>query len=81
MPVASGGGELKLRGKATLFGVTATVDATARAQNGQILVTPDVPFGGFATITVFANPAVEVQGIAAIPTVDGFRATATWRIR
>ena len=81
VPVASGGGELTLRGTATLFGVTATVDATARAQNGQILVTPDVPFGGFATITVFANPAVEVQGIAAIPTVDGFRATATGRIR
>ena len=81
VPVASGGGELTLRGTATLFGVTATVAATARAQNGQILVTPDVPFGGFATITVFANPAVEVQGIAAIPTVDGFRATATGRIR
>jgi hypothetical protein len=80
-PVASGGGELTLRGTATLFGVTATVDATARAQNGAIVVTPDVPFGGFATITAFSNPAVEVQGIAASPTADGFRVSAVGRIR
>jgi hypothetical protein len=81
VPVASGGGELTLRGTATLFGVTATVDATARAQNGEIVVTPDVPFGGFATVTVFSNPAVEVQGVAASPTQNGFRVSAVGRIR
>src|SRR5205823_6193669 len=36
VPVASGGGELTLRGTATVLGVTASVDATARAQNGRV---------------------------------------------
>ena len=81
VPVASGGGELTLRGTATVLGVTASVDATARAQNGQIVVTPDVPFGGLATISVFSNPAVEVQGLSASPTPNGFRVAAVGRIR
>ena len=81
VPVASGGGELTLRGTATVLGVTASVDATARAQNGQIVVTPDVPFGGLATISVFSSPAVEVQGLSASPTPNGFRVAAVGRIR
>ena len=81
VPVGSGNGELTVQGTVTLFGVTATVDATARAQNGQIVVTPDVPLGGFATITVFSNPAVEVQGVAANPTPTGFTVSAVGRIR
>jgi hypothetical protein len=81
VPVASGGGQLTVRGTATLFGVTATVDATARAQNGQIVVTPDVPFGGLATITVFSDPSVEVQAVGASPAPDGFSVSAQGRIR
>jgi hypothetical protein len=81
VPVASGGGQLTVRGTATLFGVTASVDATASAQNGAIVVTPDVPFGGFATINVFSNPAVEVQGVSASPAPTGFRVSAVGRIR
>jgi hypothetical protein len=81
VPVASGGGELTLRGTATLLGVTATVDATARAQNGQIVVTPDLPFGGLATITVFSDPAVEVQSLGASPAAGGFTVSARGRIR
>lgn len=81
VPVASGGGQLTLRGTATVFGVTATVDATAQAQNGQLVVTPDVLFGGLATITVFSNPAVDVQAVGASPTPDGFQVSATGQIR
>lgn len=81
VPVASGGGELTVRGTATLFGITASVDATVRTQNGEIVVTPDVPFGGFATITVFANPAVYVTGVSAKPTAGGFYVSATGVIR
>jgi len=80
VPVASGGGALTVRGTATLFGITATVDATVHTQNGQIVVTPDLPFGGFATITVFSNPAVFVTGVAASPAADGFLVTAQGRI-
>jgi LmeA-like phospholipid-binding len=81
VPVASGGGELTLRGTASLFGVTASVDATVRAQNGAIVVTPDVPFGGFATITVFSNPAVKVTGVSATPAPGGFYVSAQGQIK
>jgi hypothetical protein len=81
VPVASGDGSLTLRGTATVLGVSASVNATASAQDGAIVITPDVPFGGLATITAFSNPAVEVQTISASPTPDGFRVSATGRIR
>jgi hypothetical protein len=80
-PVASSGGQLTLRGTATLLGVSATVDATVGAVNGQLLVQPNVPFGALATVTVFADPHVEVQSLAASSTSDGFRVTAQGRLR
>jgi hypothetical protein len=76
-PVASGNGELTLRGTGSLLGVTATVDATVRAQNGALVVQPDVPFGGLATIKVFSNPAIDVQSVSASPRTGGFSVTAT----
>jgi hypothetical protein len=80
-PVASAGGELTVQGTATLLGVTATVDATVRPQNGALVVSPNVPFGGLATITLFSNPAIAVQGVAATPSPGGFALTANARIR
>ena len=81
VPVASSDGRLTLRGTASLFGVTATVDATASASDGNLVVAPDVPFGGFATITVFSNPHVEVQSVGASAAPGGFRVTATGTLR
>jgi LmeA-like phospholipid-binding len=80
-PVASGGGALTLRGTATVLGVTASVDATVAAQDGRLIVQPDVPFGGLATLTVFSNPHLEVQGVSAQGTDGGFSLTATGRLR
>ncbi len=80
-PVASGGGRLTLRGSASLFGVTATVDATLGAQAGALVLAPDVPLGGLATIRVFSDPGVEVQSIGASPTAAGFSVTATGLLR
>src|SRR5205085_1551478 len=71
-PVASSGGQLTLQGTATLLGVSATVDATVRPLSGALVVTPDVPFGRLATITLFSNPSVRVQGVAADPAPGGF---------
>jgi hypothetical protein len=71
-PVASGGGQLTLQGTATLLGVTASVDATVSAQDGKVIVQPDVPFGGLATLTVFSNPHLAVQDIAATAVPGGF---------
>ncbi len=80
-PVASGNGQLTLRGTATVLGVTAAVDATAAAQNGRLVVAPDVPFGRLATVTVFSDPHVEVQGVSAATNADGFTVSAHGRLR
>lgn len=75
-PVASGNGALTLRGTASFLGLTATVDATVAAQNGAVVVAPDVPFGGIATLTLFNDPHVQVQSVSATTVPGGFRMTA-----
>jgi hypothetical protein len=79
-PIASANGTLTLRGTATLFGLSATIDATVQADNGRLTVAPDVPFGGFATLILFDNPHIRVQGVGATPTSDGFEVTAHARL-
>ena len=76
-PVASAQGRLTLRGTATLFGVTASVDATVGEQDGGLVVTPQVPFGGLATIRVFSDPRLAVSAITATPAGSGFTVRAT----
>jgi hypothetical protein len=71
-PVASGAGQLTLQG--TVLGVTA--DATLRAQNGALVVQPDVPILNFVTLTVFKDPHVEVQGVGATDASGGFALSA-----
>ena len=71
-PVASAAGQLVLQGTASLFGVTATVQAVVHVVAGKLVVSPNVPLGGLATITVFSNPRVAVQGVAASPVSGGF---------
>ena len=79
--MASGGGQLILRGTASLFGVTAAVDATVKAQDGGVVVAPEVPLGGLATVRIFSNPHVAVQSLAAARTRGGFSITATGRLQ
>lgn len=71
-PVSSSGGTLTLQGTANVLGVRATVDATVRPQNGALVVSPDVPFGGLATITLFSNPTIAVTALSASPVPGGF---------
>jgi LmeA-like phospholipid-binding len=80
-PVASADGRLVLRGTASLFGLRASVDVAAAAQNGNLVVAPDVPFGGLATITLFSDPRVEVQSVAAAPVPGGFSIEVRARLR
>jgi hypothetical protein len=75
-PVASGNGRLTLRGTATLFGVSATIDATVAALNGQLVVQPNVPLGGLATVRLFSDPHLRVQGVSASAAPGGFNVTA-----
>jgi|SRR5947209_20165646 len=80
-PVGSAGGELTLQGTGTFLGLTATVDATVRPDSGTLVVSPDVPFGALATITLFSNPAIAVQSVSATPDTGGFTATVRARLR
>jgi hypothetical protein len=80
-PVASGSGQLTLRGTATLFGVTAAVDAIVAAVDGDLVVQPDVPFGGLATVTVFSDPHLDVQDVSVSAARGGFSVSATGRLR
>ncbi|HET8979213.1 MAG TPA: hypothetical protein VFN87_13710 [Solirubrobacteraceae bacterium] len=73
-PVASSGGQLTLRGTSGLLGLS--VDVTVSARNGALVAAPDIPFGGLATITLFADPGVTVQRIAATAVPGGFAVQA-----
>ena len=80
-PVASAGGTLTLRGSGSFLGLTATVDATVSARDGKLVVAPDVPFGGLATVTVFSDPRIRVQGVSASPVPGGFAVRGTAVLR
>jgi hypothetical protein len=80
-PIASSGGELILRGTATLLGLSASVNAVVGTQNGALVVAPDVPFGGIATITLFNDPHVQLQSVGAVTVPGGFKLTAVANVR
>jgi hypothetical protein len=75
--VGSTGGQLTLQGTATLFGVTATIQAVVHAVGGALVVTPNVPLGGLATISVFSDPHVAVESVAGSPAPGGFSVQGT----
>jgi hypothetical protein len=80
-PVANADGRLVLRGTASFLGLSTSVDVTVAAQNGNLVVAPNVPFGGLATITLFSDPRVEVRSVAAVDVPGGFSIEAQARLR
>ena len=80
-PIASAGGQLILQGTATLFGITATVPAVVTVSSGRLQVAPDVPFGGFVTLTLFDDPRVQLQSVGASATQGGFAVFARAQLR
>ena len=80
-PVASSGDELVLRGTASLLGLKASIDAVVAARDGALVVAPDVPFGGIATITLFDDPHVQVQSVSAVTVPGGFKLMAVANVR
>lgn len=82
VPVTSSNGELVLRGTASVLGlIGGSVDATVQARRGALIVSPDVPLGGLATVTVFSAQGVRVTGVSASPARGGFVARVTGRLR
>lgn len=79
-PVASQNGRLRLRGTASVLGLTTSVDVNVAAQNGRLVVAPNVPFGGLATITLFSDPRVQVQAVDATSVPGGFSIQAKAKV-
>ncbi|MBV8712074.1 MAG: hypothetical protein JOY56_09850 [Solirubrobacterales bacterium] len=80
-PVASQDGLLTLRGTASLLGLKASVDVTVAAQDGRLVVAPNVPFGGLATITLFSDPHVHIQAVNATNVAGGFSIEALAKLQ
>lgn len=80
-PVASSEGQLILRGTASLLGLNASVDAVVAARDGALVVAPDVPFGGIATITLLDDPHIRMQSVSAVTVPGGFRLVARARVQ
>jgi hypothetical protein len=76
-PVASGNGQLTFQG--TVLGVTA--DATLSAQDGKLVVQPDIPLLSVLTLTVFDDPHVYVEGVSASDAPGGFNLSAQASLR
>ena len=76
-PIASGGGQLELQGTASLFGATVSARFRLLATEGRLVVAPEgVPFAGLATLTVFADPHLRMDGVGARTAPGGFALTA-----
>jgi hypothetical protein len=79
--VASAGGSLTFHGTATLFVLSAPVDATLSVEQGKLVVAPDVASIGLPTFRVFGDPRIAVQSVSATPAPDGFIVTARALLR
>jgi hypothetical protein len=80
-PVASGDGALVFEGSADLFGQRFQGRAVVAARDGRLLLTPDLPFGGFLSLTLFADPRIEVLSVGARQRPGGFTLAARARVR
>ncbi len=63
-PVSSVDGELTLRGTAGVFGTGVTATAVVAARDGKVVVAPAGLLGSFATVTVFDDPRLYVEGVS-----------------
>jgi hypothetical protein len=71
-PVESEAGQLVLEATAGPLSVRARLSA----KDGHLVIAPDGLLGGFASLTVFSDPRVQVTGVGARERPDGFTLTA-----
>jgi hypothetical protein len=75
-PLEAEGGSLLLQ--ATVGPISAR--ARLSAAGGALKIAPEGILGGFASLTVFDDPRLFVDGVGARPLPDGFTLTATGRL-
>lgn len=63
--VRSGGGTVGVRATGGLFGVSASVEAVAKAEDGKLVARPTEPLLDQLKLTLFENPSVYVEGVEA----------------
>jgi hypothetical protein len=63
--LGSGGGQVEVRVGGALFGIGASLEAVAMAQEGRLVVKPLGGLLGALQLTLFEDPHVYVEGIAA----------------
>jgi hypothetical protein len=63
--LSSEGGEVQVRASGGLFGVGASVDAVAQAEDGKLVVRPTGLLLSALKLTLFASPSVYVEGVQA----------------
>jgi hypothetical protein len=63
--VKSDAGTVEVRVSGGLFGVSASVDAVAKAEDGKLVAQPKAPLLGGLKVTVFEDPSVYVEGVQA----------------
>ena len=79
-PVEDSGGQLVLRGTASVFGVSAAVDVVVAARDGKLVVAPTGLLGAFATVTLYDDPQIRVQSVSATAVPGGLRFVARGQV-
>jgi hypothetical protein len=77
---SSGGGQVEVRVGGGLFGVHASVDAVACAQEGKLVVHPLGFLLEGLRLTLFANPRVYVEGVGASAVAEPSSGVAGYRL-
>jgi hypothetical protein len=79
-PVEAGGGELVLEASAGVLGFRAAVRARLSARDGALVIAPDGLLGAIGSLTLFADPRVQVTGVDARRAGAGFVLAAHARL-
>jgi hypothetical protein len=80
-PISGPHGQLRLRGKAAAFGISATVTAVVTTSDGKVVVAPAGLLGDFLNVTVFDEPGVYVQSVTGAAVAGGLSVSVRAELR
>lgn len=80
-PESGNGDGVLFRGEASAFGHSGSVGMRVRARDGGLAISPDIPLGGFASVTIFADPRIEIDNVTSHVSGGTYRFDVTGRLR